>query len=152
MKSLLPAMTALVLLGIVAQPLQAQSADRVWQEGSVWSISYVETNPGHFNDYIRNLSNVWQKYLEAQKEDGLLISYKMLSVAFPRDGEPNLILLVEYKDWAAFDAGNAEYFEKLAGRLQGSVQQAQQANIDREDLRALRGSIVAQEIAFREYN
>ncbi len=150
MKSLLLTMTALALMGIFAQPLQAQSSDRVWQEGSVWAISYIETKPGHFNDYISDLSNVWRKYLEAQKEDGLLISYKMLNVNFSRDGEPNLILLVEYKDWAAFDAGNAEYFEQLTSRIQGSVQQGQQASINREDLRALRGSIVAQEIAFRE--
>ncbi len=84
------------------------------------------------------------------KEDGVLISYKMLNVSFPRDGEPDLILLVEFKDWAAFDVGNAEYFEQLAGKIQGSVEQSQKANIKREDLRALRGSIVAQEITFKE--
>ncbi|MEE9166107.1 MAG: hypothetical protein V3U24_01380 [Candidatus Neomarinimicrobiota bacterium] len=150
MKSLLRTMTALALLGIVTQPLQAQSSDRVWQEGSVWAISYVDTKPGHFNDYISDLSNVWRKYLEAQKKDGLIISYKMLNISFPRDGEPDLILLVEHKDWAAFDLANAEYSEKIAGRIQGSVQKAQQANINREDLRTLRGSIVAQEIAFRK--
>lgn len=150
MKSLLRTMTALALLGIFAQPLQAQSSDRVWEEGSVWTISYVDTKPGHFNDYINDLSNVWRKYLEAQKKDGLLISYKMLNVSFPRDDEPNLILLVEYKDWAAFDKMNSEYSEKLAGKILGSVQQSQEASINREDLRALRGSIVAQEIAFRE--
>ncbi len=92
---------------------------------------------------------MWRKYLEVQKKDGLLISYKMLNISFPRDGEPNLILLVEYKDWAAFDAGNAEYFEKIANKIQDSVKKAQQANINREDIRALRSSIVAQEIAFR---
>lgn len=150
MKSLLRNMTAITLLGLVSQPLQAQSSDRVWEEGSVWAITYVETKPGHFNDYISDLSNVWRKYLEAQKKDGLLISYKMLNVSFPRDGEPDLILLVEYKDWAAFDVSNAEYFEKVAGSIQGSVKKALQANINREDLRDLRGSVVAQEIAFRQ--
>lgn len=146
-------MIALVLLSLsvsmVTQPAQAQSSDRIWEEKGVWVISFIETKPGHFNDYVRDLSNVWRKYLEAQKEDKLVNSYKMLNVSFARDNEPDLILLVEYKDWAAFDSG-ADYFEELASRLQGSMQQVQQASINREELRALRGSIVAQEIVFRE--
>jgi hypothetical protein len=130
-------------------PSQAQSSsERVWKQGSVWVVSYVETKPGHFNDYISDLSNVWKKYMDAQKEDGLVLSYKMLNISFPRDGKPDLMLLVEYKDWAAFDRG-VDYFDQLTAKLQGSMEKARQANINREDLRVLRGSKVAQEIMFK---
>ena len=40
-----------------------------------------------FNAYINDLSQVWRRYLEAQKSDGDVVSYKMLNVAFSRDDE-----------------------------------------------------------------
>ena len=128
-----------------------QADDRVYEDGgSVWSVSFIETKPGHFDDYIANLNQIWRRYLDEQVKDGHVLSYKMIPIAFPRDGEPNLRLMVEFKNWAAFDRGNNEYFDELAEKLQGSVDQATQSNIDREALRDLRGGFVGQEISFKE--
>lgn len=139
-----------VVCAMLASPaLFADNHGRVYDQGTVWAISFIETKPGHFDDYIENLSNIWKRYLDAQKEDGLVVSYSMYNVSFPRDGEPDLMLMVEFKNWAAFDSGN-DYFDKLAARLQGSIQNARQSNIDREDLRALRGGFVAQKLTFKK--
>lgn len=115
---------------------------------SVWSVSFIETHPGHFDDYIANLNQIWRRYLDEQKKDGDVLSYKMIPVAFPRDGEANLMLMVEFKNWAAFDRGN-EYFDKLAEKLQGGIDEATQSNIDREELRDLRGGFAGREIKFK---
>ena len=122
---------------------------RISDGGSVWTIGYIETKPGHFDDYIADLNQVWRRYLDAQKDDGDIVSYKMIPIAFPRDGEPNLILMVEFKDWSAFNRGNA-YFDKMAEELQGGADAATQSNIDREALRNLRGGLVGQEITFKD--
>lgn len=128
----------------------SQADDRVYDDGgSVWTVSFIETKPGHFDDYIANLDQIWRRYLDAQKEDGDVLSYKMIPIAFPRDGEPNLMLMVEFKNWAAFDR-DAVYFDELAEKLQGGVDQATQSNIDREELRSLRGGFAGQEITFKE--
>ena len=132
-----------------AVPTALADDHRVYDQGTVWAVSFIETKPGHFDDYIENLSNIWKRYLDAQKEDGLVLSYRMFNVAFPRDGEPDLMLMVEFANWAAFDAGN-EYFDKLAERLQGSIESARQSNVDREKLRSLRGGFVAQELSFKK--
>jgi hypothetical protein len=126
----------------------AQSADRNWDYGSVWAISYAETKPGKFNDYMNDLKNVWRKFLEDEKATGDVLSYRVLQAAFTRDGEPDVIFLVEYKNYAAFDKG-MEYFEKQAEEIMGSIDDAMQAGIDREAIRTLRGSLVAQEIELR---
>jgi hypothetical protein len=140
----------LCLLVVVLGFSAAQAADRVYEDGgSVWSISFIETKPGHFDDYIANLNQIWRRYLDAQMEDGDVLSYKMIPIAFPRDGEPNLMLMVEFKNWAAFDRDN-EYFDDLAERLQGGTDEATQSNIDREELRALRGGFAGQEISFKD--
>ena len=71
----------------------AQADDRVYNDGgSVWTVSYIETKPGYFDEYIANLNQIWRRYLDEQKKDGDVLSYKMIPIAFPRDGEPNLIL------------------------------------------------------------
>ncbi|MBT8078956.1 MAG: hypothetical protein KJO31_10280 [Gammaproteobacteria bacterium] len=128
----------------------AQADDRVYNDGgSVWTVSFIETKPGHFDDYIANLNQIWRRYLDEQKKDGDVLSYKVIPMAFPRDGEPNLMLMVEFRNWAAFDRGN-DYFDKLAERLQGGIDQATQSNIDREELRVLRGGFAGQEITFKK--
>ncbi|MBT8143423.1 MAG: hypothetical protein KJO55_01915 [Gammaproteobacteria bacterium] len=142
---------ALCLL-LVTFSFSAALADghRVYEDGgSVWTVSFIETKPGHFDDYIENLNNIWRRYLDAQKDDGDVLSYKMIPISFPRDGEPNLMLMVEFKNWAAFDRGN-DYFDKLAKKLQGGIDEATQSNIDREALRELRGGFVGQEISFKK--
>lgn len=148
---MIPSFRSLCCLFTVAFVLipSAQADDRVYKDGgSVWSVSYIETKPGHFDDYIANLNQIWRRYLDAQKKDGDVLSYKMIPIAFPRDGEPNLMLMVEFKNWASLDRGN-EYFDNLAAKLQGSVDNATQSNIDREELRSLRGGFVGQEISFK---
>lgn len=141
---------SIVFALLAASTATSLAADRVYQDGgSVWAVSFIETKPGHFDDYIEDLSQVWRRYLDEQKKDGQVLSYKMIPISFPRDGEPDLMLMVEFKNWAAFDRGNNEYFDGLAQRLQGSVDKATQSNIDREQLRKLRGGFVGQEIRFK---
>ncbi len=43
----------------------SQAADRVYNDGgSVWTVSFIETKPGHFDDYIENLNQIWRRYLD----------------------------------------------------------------------------------------
>ena len=127
----------------------SQADDRAYDDGgSVWAVSFIETKPGYFDDYIENLNRIWRRYNDEQMKDGDVLSYKMIPIASPRDGEPNLMLMVEFKNWAAFDRDN-EYFDKMAEKLQGGVDQATQSNIDREELRNLRGGFIGQEITFK---
>ena len=125
----------------------ALSAERGYDNGSVWYVSFVRTKPGKYNDYLADLNNVWRKYIEAQMKDGDILSYKMLNVAARRQNESDLVLMVEFKNWATFDRG-IEYFENLATKIQGSVDKSTQANIDREALRTLNGSVILQEVKF----
>ena len=148
MKTILRISFVIVLLCLFVLPVQAQS-DRVYERGSVWGITYVETKPGHFDDYLTDLSKVWKKFLDAQIKDGLILSYKMLNIASVRDNEPNLILMVEFKNWATFDTPN-EYYDKLTEKIMGSLEKADQSNIDRGELRTLRGDVTATELLFKK--
>ena len=149
MKTILRLGFVIVLFCLFAIQIQAQSPDRVYERGSVWTISYVETKPGHFDDYLKNLSGLWKIQLDALKKDGKVLSYKVLSISSPRDKEPDLILMVEQPDWAIFDTPD-EYWDELILKIFSSLDEANQADIKREELRTLRGSQTAVELLFKK--
>jgi hypothetical protein len=127
----------------------AQDNTRGWEQGHVVQVTEVHTKDGMFNAYINDLNNVWRKFLEAQKEDGLVISYGMYSNVNPREGEPDLYLTVTYKNWAAFDNG-VEYFEKLGSEIMGSMDDMREANVDRGELRTIGSTYTLRELTFAE--
>lgn len=141
------AVSAALMIAAPALSRDDNPNERVYEQGSVWTVSYVRTNPGKFNAYIKDLSLVWRAFLEDSKKDGGVLSYKILSSFFTRDDEPDLILLVEFKDMATFDR-SAEYFEAQAKKILGSLDDTRSANINREELRTLRGTMVTRELIF----
>lgn len=139
---------ALMTFVFAPTPATAQTTERVFDQGTVWSISYVRTKPNMFNSYLKNLSQVWRAFLEEQKSRGDVISYRILNVQNPRDDEPDLILLTEFKNMAVFDQ-SLDQFDELAKTVMGSLESMQTDNIAREDMRALRGSLLARELRFK---
>ena len=127
----------------------AQDHSRGWEQGYIVQVTEVHTKDGMFNAYINDLSNVWRKFLEAQKADGDVISYGMYSNANQREGEPDLFLTVTFKNWAAFDRG-VEYFEKLGTQILGSTDDMREANVDRAELRTIGSTYVLREIKFKD--
>lgn len=148
MKTILRALAlgaALCLTGVSAS--QAQNAPRVYENGSVWSINYIETKPGMFDDYMAYLNTSWKQSNEAQKKLGDVLSYKVLTINAPADKGPDLILMIEYKNMAVFDRSQAE-LDKQTAEVFGSTARANQGQINREALRTQRGGVLARELVF----
>ncbi|MCH8081128.1 MAG: hypothetical protein IID52_01920 [Proteobacteria bacterium] len=81
-------------------------------------------------------------------EKGDVLSYKVMYLPWPRDNEPSLLLMIEYRNFAAFD-NETDYWAEMTAATEGSVEVAHQSFIERGELRTLRGSFVAREITFR---
>ena len=143
------ALAILVYASMFSVPASAQDNTRNWDYGNVIATSAVHLEPGALNAYINDLNGLWRIFLDQQVKDGNVVSYRILQKSFPRDGEPNLILITEHPNWAAFDLSN-KYFEDLTKKLQGSLDKARDANIDRGKLRRLGGQSVYQEIKFQK--
>ena len=121
---------------------QAQTAERVYDNGPVWVISYVETKTGMFDDYMAYLSTKWRETNEADKKAGYVLDYRILAVDSPRDHEADVILMVEYKNMAAFDRPLAEA-EATETKVFGSVVKSNQAFAARDSMRTNRGNVTA---------
>lgn len=144
------AVLSIILLGAFAGGAAvAQDHARGWDQGYVVQVTEVHTKDGMFNAYINDLSNVWRKFMEAQKAEGAVIRYGMYSNVNPREGEPDLYLTVTYANWAAFDRG-VEYFEELGSKVLGSTEEMREANIDRGELRTIGSTYTLRELTFQE--
>lgn len=150
MKSrLMAALAVLLCASMFSVPAAAQDNDRNWENGNVIATTQVFTEPGMFNAYINDLRGLWRVFLDQQIADGNVVSYRMLVNSFARDGEPDLLLITEHPNWAAFDL-SSEYFDALIEKLQGSLAKARDATIERGKLRRLGGNAVYQEIKFKD--
>ena len=142
---LLCVIAVLLAASLFATPIMAQDNTRNWEYGNVIATSRVYLEPGAQNAYLNDLNGLWRVFLDQQVKDGNVVTFRILENSFSRDDEPDLILITEHPNWAAFDLG-AEYFESLTVKLQGSLDNARNASLDRGKLRRLGGNSVYREI------
>ena len=131
---------------LAAQPAIAQ--EKAYKEGSVWSIALIKVKPGMFDQYMRDLSATRKPILEEGKKQGLILSHRMLSGNSANRDDFNMILLVEYKDWAAFDGLSAK-FEAIGNRVIGGEEKQVQLMVKRADMREIFGGKNMQEYHFK---
>ena len=134
---------ALVLL-IAAISVYAQ-VNRPYHNGSVWSIAFIRIKPGMDTAYMNYLAGSWKAEQEAQKKDGNVLSYKVLSVEGHTPGEFNLMLMTEYKNLATMEA-NEDKAEAVAQKVVGNDAVQMQGYKDRLEIREVMGDRLAREI------
>jgi len=141
-------MKRLVFVILLLLPFSAV-ADDDYKMGTYWTVTSVDTLPGHFDDYVSDLKNGWRKSLDMQIKDGKVVSYQMFANVNPRDGEPNLWLLVEWKSGAAMLDTPKEYWDNQGKKLWGSLDKGKKEGKKREELRTLMGDTLMREISFK---
>ena len=143
------AMAVFLCAAMFSVPASAQDHERSWDNGTLLQVTHVHIKPGMFNAYVNDLNGLWRVFQEEQMKDGSVVGYRMWSNPSSREGEPDLILTVEYANWAAFDRG-IEYFEELSKKLRGSTEEMRQLGVKREDLREIGSTFTLQEVKFKD--
>jgi hypothetical protein len=136
----------MLALAIAAPSAFAQ--DKPYKEGSIWSVTFVKVKPGLFDTYIKDLSANRKPLMEQAKKEGLILQEKMLAGESAGRDDFDLILMVEYRNWAAFD-GLSDKFRTLAQKVVGSEDKQQQMMIKRTDVREIVGTKNMQEIHYK---
>ena len=139
MRSIQRALGALGLLlsGLLLAGV-ATAADRPYTEGAVMNVTSVRTEPGRFEEYMKYLAGPYKQVMEEQKKAGVILDY-MVYRTMPRGpGDPDLYLIVVYKDMAALDGLNART-DPISEKLFGGMDQQSAAMIERGKMRTLIG-------------
>jgi hypothetical protein len=137
---------ALMVAAALATPAAAQ--DIPTKNGSVWVASRINVLPGQMPAYLDYLATDWKKIQEWGKANGHILSYRVLRTNHARNGEPDLILLIEYKDY--YNVAEREAIDKkFEAAMAMNPRQGAAGNLAREKMREQLGSTEYQELVLK---
>ena len=141
MKQVIAAVAAFVCLSGLS--VTARADDHAYTEGPVVNVSRIRTVDGRFDDYMKFVSTTWKQEQEAGIKAGFIVSYQVMSVEARTLDDPDLLLVVTYKNWAALDGALAKS-DAISKQVEGSVAAATASQIDRAKIRTVLGSTTMQ--------
>lgn len=135
---------------LVAATMAVPAAAQEWptRDGSVWVASRVDVLPGQAPAYLDYLATEWKKEMEWGKAQGHILSYRVLRTNHARNGEPDIVLLIEYKDYASV-AQREEIGKRYNAAMGTTGRQRAPKNAEREKIRTSMGSTEYQELILK---
>ena len=138
--------SAAMIAATLTTPAMAQESN--YKPGTVWEASRIDVLPGQFENYMDYLATTWKKNQEMAKAEGIVLDYHVLATNNARAGEPELILIVEYKDYRT--TAQQEAFSKKVNAMMALDDRKQDmAAGEREAMRELMGSTQYQELILK---
>jgi len=136
--------TTAALLALTTLTTTAYADGRDWNDGPVINVASVRTAYGHFDDYMHYLATTYKKQQEAAKKAGLILSYRVIVVEPRGPQDPDILLVTEFKNWAALDHLGGK-IDAVSAEIEGSVEKANQSAAERDKIRSILGSRTEQE-------
>lgn len=139
---------AAAMLGATALAAPAVAQESSYRPGTVWTAGRIKVLPGQFENYMDWLATDWKRMREFGKKEGVELSYHVLAVNNPRKDEPNLILLIESKDYLT-TAQQEAFNKKLNAYLASDDRKQGAAAATRGAMREQWGSTEYQELILK---
>jgi hypothetical protein len=141
-------LAACAALAVIGAGLVRAQSDAPYTEGPVWGITMVKTKPGMSDDYLKTLAKIYKSTNDEMKKQGLIMDYKVLlgNDANPQDFD--ILLMVEYKNMAAFD-GLREKADPITDKILGSEDAQRQGAIKRMEIREIMGNKLMREVTLK---
>jgi hypothetical protein len=137
------------MFAFVAMGGVATAADRPYSEGPVSVVSSIRTEPGMFDAYMNWLQTSWKMNLEAQKAAGIILGYAVYGARPRSSDEPDLYLVVTYKNMAAFDGLEDRVDPVMEKAMNANQQQLNQAAVERGKMRTVLGTEMIRELVLK---
>ena len=129
--------------------LNARAQDaRQYTDGPVTEADYIEVEYGHFEEYVDWLNSTWKPTMEAMKKAGLIIDYKVFRATPKSPDQPNIILMITYKNAAAALDKSIE-LDAVAKKVIGSIEVQNKARVSRSDYRKVLGTELIRELILK---
>jgi hypothetical protein len=134
--------------GLALSSMAVLADDHAYTDGPVVNVTAVRTAPGRFDDYMNFVDKVWKAFQEAGKKTGDVISYRVVTVEPRGENDPDLYLVVTYKNWATQDGATAKG-DAITKQIQGSLEAANKSTMERDKIRRILGSWTGQELLLK---
>ena len=143
-----PILLLLAAILTVSASVTPAQEDHAYTQGPVVIVSFVRTEPGMFDEYVRYLDVTYKRLMEEYKRQGIVTDYAIFQ-AIPRDpNDADLILTVTYKNMAAFDELQART-DPVVKQAFGSLPKAASASAERDKMRKQLGSQMVRQLILK---
>ena len=132
---------ALLSFGLASEVTLAD--EHPYTEGNVHFVTKIRTEPGKFEDYMKYLDTTFKAEMEAFKKAGLILDYQVISTQPHNENEPDLLVVVSYKNWAGMDGWSTK-FDAITKQVEGSLEASDRSTVDRGKIRRILGSYTTQ--------
>ena len=141
---------ALLLAAVLTLSASVTRADddHAYTQGSVVIVSFVRTEPGMFEEYLRYLDGPYKRLMEEQKKQGIITDYAVFQTIARDAQDADLILTVTYKNMAAFDDLQSRT-DPVTRQVFGSLSKAASSSADREKLRKGLGAQMVRQLILK---
>jgi hypothetical protein len=126
---------------------RAQDTEGAYTEGPVVQVTYIHVEYGKLAEYVDWLNSTWKPTLEAMRKAGLVIDYKVFRASPKTLDQPNIFIMITFKDMAALDRRTE--LEAVANKVIGSTEAQNNARVARTDYRKLLGSELIRELILK---
>ena len=132
---------------LLAFSARAQDA-RQYTDGPVTEMDYIRVEYGHFEEYVDWLNSTWKPTMEATKKAGLILDYKVVRATPKTPDQPNIFLMITYKNMAAALDKVVEQ-EEVAKKVIGTTEVQNKARVGRNQYRTVLGTEYVREIILK---
>lgn len=108
----------------------------------------IDVLPGGDLAYTQWLASEWKKEQEFAKSKGWIKSYKVMSNLYPREGEPDLYLMISYADFPNASEMLKQRAEYMAWQAK-TLQKLDAENGDRGKFRTVLGNVLLQDVILK---
>jgi L-rhamnose mutarotase len=110
-------------------------------------VAYIRVEYGRFEEYIDWLNSTWKPTMEAMRDAGLIIDYKIFSATPKSPDQPNIFRMITFKNMAALD--KSIELEAVSKKVIGSTKVQNKARVARNEYRKLLGSELIREVILK---
>jgi hypothetical protein len=141
-------LAACAALAVIGTGLVRAQSDAPYTEGPVWAVTMVKTKPGMTDDYLKTLAKIYKSTNDEMKKQNLIMDYKILLGNDSNQQDFDILLMVEFKNMAAFD-NQREKTDPIADKILGSEEVQRQGAIKRMEIREILGNKLMREVTLK---
>ena len=108
----------------------------------------IKTKTGLSDEYLKQITGTVKPVYEEAKKQKIVLSYKILNGEASSPNDFNILILVEYPNWAAFD-NLRDKMDPVIAKVEGSQEQQKVIAVKRLDIREILGTKTMREITLK---
>ena len=131
-----------------ASATTSKGSSAPYNEGPVWTITMIKTKTGLSDEYIKQITGTVKPVYDEEKKQKIILDYKILNGEASDPHDFNILILVEYPNWAAFDSLR-DKSDPVIAKVMGSEEQRRDLAVKRLDIREILGTKTMREITLK---